>query len=49
MVRFSYKGGCDVRECTHIEAFKRRAGIDKWLQLITSITLFKKTVIPLRS
>ena len=24
---FSYKGGCGVRECTRIEAFKRRAGL----------------------
>ena len=27
MVRFSYKGGCGVRECTHIKAFKTRAGL----------------------
>ena len=25
MERFSYKGGCDIRECTHIEKFKRGA------------------------
>ena len=25
--RFSYKGGCGVRERTHIEAFKRRGGL----------------------
>ena len=26
-LHFSYKGGCGVREHTHIEAFKRRAGL----------------------
>ena len=25
--RFSYKGGCGVRGHSHIEAFKRRAGL----------------------
>ena len=24
----SYKGGCGVRECTSIKAFKRRAGLN---------------------
>ena len=24
---FSYKGGCGMCGCTHIEAFKRRAGL----------------------
>ena len=24
---FSYKGGCGICECTHIEALKRRAGL----------------------
>ena len=24
MERFSYKGGCDICECTRIETFKRR-------------------------
>ena len=28
MDRFSYKGGCGECEHTHIEAFKRRAGLD---------------------
>ena len=27
MVCFSYKGGCGVRECTHVWGFKRRAGL----------------------
>ena len=27
MKRFSYKGGCGVRECTRIEKFKRRAAL----------------------
>ena len=27
MVCFSYKGGCGVCECTHIEKFQRRAGL----------------------
>ena len=27
MERFSYKGRCGVRECTHIEAFKTRASL----------------------
>ena len=27
MERFSYKGGCGIRECTHIKALKRRAGL----------------------
>ena len=48
MERFSYKGGCDVRECTCIETFKRRAGlgyIDKWLRVISN----KMSVVPLRN
>ena len=28
MERFSYKGGCGVRERMRIEAFKRRADLD---------------------
>ena len=52
MVRFSYKGGCGVRERMHIEAFKTTAGlnnwaIDKWLWVISNTMLFK-TVTPLR-
>ena len=27
MERFSYKGGCVVREFMHIKVFKRRAGL----------------------
>ena len=47
MERFSYKGGCDIRECIHIEAFKRRAELGKWLWLIINTILFK-TVIRVR-
>ena len=50
MERSSYKGGSGVHERTHIETFKRRAGlgyIDKRLRLIVDKMLFK-TVIPLR-
>ena len=43
MERFSYKGGCGVRERILIEAFK----IDKRLQLIINTVLFQ-TVILLR-
>ena len=28
---FSYKGGCGIRECIRIEAFKRRAGLGQFL------------------
>ena len=27
MKRFSYKGGCGVRECMRIKEFERRAGL----------------------
>ena len=40
----SYKGGHDVRERTHIEVCKRRAGlgyIDKQLWIIINTVLFK--------
>ena len=39
---FSYKGGCGISECMHIEMFKRRAslGIDKRLQVISNKMLF---------
>ena len=49
---FTYKDGCGVHEhCTHIKAFKRRAGLliwatDKQLWVISNIMLFK-TVTPL--
>ena len=50
MEHFSYKGGCGVCERTHIETFKRRAGlsIDKWLWVISNEMLFK-TVMLLRN
>ena len=50
MKRFSYKCGCGVRECTHIEEFKEELAwaTDKWLQVVSNKMLFK-TVIPLRS
>ena len=47
---FNHKGGCGIRECMRIEAFKTRTGlgyIDKRLWLIINAMLFK-TVIPLR-
>ena len=47
MERFSYEGGCGVRERTRIETFKRRV-IDKRLRVISNKMLFK-TVVPLRN
>ena len=48
--RFSYEGGCGIRERTHIEALKKELawGIDKRLQIISNNLLFK-TVKPLRN
>ena len=47
MEHFSYKGGCGVCERTHIETFKRRAGlsIDKWLWVISNAMLFKTVIL----
>ena len=44
MEHLSYKGGCDVCECAHIETFKRELGwaiypVDKRLRLI--VKMFK--------
>ena len=42
MVHFSYKGGCGICECTHIEAFKIRVGLGyRWLRVINDKMLFK--------
>ena len=45
MMSFSYKGRCGIRERTHIEAFKTRAGlgytVHKWLYVISNTMLFK--------
>ena len=47
---FSYEGGCGVRECTNIEAFKRRAGMGYRQQLwFVSNKMLFKTVIPIRT
>ena len=47
MERFSHKGGCGVRECMHIEAFKEELAwaIDKQLWVISNEMLG----IPLRN
>ena len=49
-MRFSYKGGYDVRGRTPIEVIKRKAGLGyrSMAQVISNIMLFK-TVIPLRN
>ena len=42
IVHFSYKGGCGICECTHIEAFKIRVGLGyRWLRVINDKMLFK--------
>ena len=43
----SYKVGCGVRGCTHIEALKvwLAWATEEWLQSISNIVLFK-TIIP---
>ena len=42
MKRFSYKGGCGIREHTCIEASKRRPGLGcKRLRVISNKMLFK--------
>ena len=48
--RFSYKGGCGIRERMHIKVFKRKLAwaIDKRRQVISNKMLFK-TIIPLRN
>ena len=49
MVHFSYNGGCGVHECTHIKAFKRRAGLGyRYLIRVIGSTLLFITAIPLR-
>ena len=50
MVRFSYKGGCGVRERTLLKSLKEELAwaIDKQLQLISNKMLLK-IVIPLRN
>ena len=50
MERFSYKGGCGVSICKHIEAFKKELAwaIYKRLRVISNIMLFG-TVIPQRN
>ena len=47
---FSYKGGCGIRERTHIETFKEELAwvIDKRLCIISNKMLFK-IVVPLRN
>ena len=42
--RFSYKGGCGIRKCMHIEMFKEELvwAIDERLQVISNKKLFKQ-------
>ena len=50
MEHFSYKGGCGIRECTHIETFKEELSwaIDKRLRLIIN-TMFSYTTKNLKN
>ena len=50
MERFSYKGGCGIRELMHIEDLKEELAstIHKRLQVISNIMLFE-TAIPQRN
>ena len=44
MMHLSYKGGCGICECTHIEVFKTKLAwaIGKWLQVINNTIIFKQ-------
>ena len=47
---FSYKGGCGICEHMHINALKEELAwaIDKWLQIISYIMLFKVVIVTTR-